>query len=46
MRRGVLKPKSAPNKFAKSEEHSRWAVRKRIELKLKSFIKTKEDKEC
>lgn len=44
MRRGVLKPKSATNKFAKTEEHSRWAVKKRIELELESFMKAKEGK--
>ena len=39
MKRGVLKPKSAYNKFAKAEEHSRWAIKKRILLKIKSWRK-------
>lgn len=39
MRRGVLKPKSAYNKFAKTEEHAKWAIRRRILLKVKSWRK-------
>lgn len=37
MRRGVLKPKSAYNKFAKTEEHAKWAIRKKILLKIKAW---------
>lgn len=37
MRIGVLKPKSAYNKFAKTEEHARWAIRRRMLLKIKSW---------
>ena len=43
MRRGILKPKSSLGKFSKIEEHSRWVIKKRIELKIKAFIKAKED---
>lgn len=43
MRRGVLKPKSAFNKFAKAEEHAKWAIRKRMLLKIKSFLKGGEE---
>lgn len=43
MRRGALKPKSAFNKFAKTEEHAKWAIRKRISLKIKSFLKGGEE---
>lgn len=37
MRRGVLKPKSAHNKFAKTEEHARWAIQRRKRLKLEAL---------
>nr|DAM32394.1 MAG TPA: hypothetical protein [Bacteriophage sp.] len=37
-----MKPKSAYNKFSKAEEHARWAIRKRILLKIKSFMKARE----
>ena len=37
MKRGVLKPKSAYNKFAKTEEHARWAIRRRKRLKLEAL---------
>lgn len=33
----MKKLKSAPNKFAKTEEHARWAIRKRILLKIKAW---------
>lgn len=39
MRRGILKPKSSYGKFAKSEEHARWAIRKKRMLKLKALLK-------
>lgn len=39
MRRGVLKPKSSFGKFAKTEEHARWAIRRMRILKLKAFLK-------
>ena len=35
----MKKSKSAYNKFAKTEEHARWAIRKRIMLKMKSWRK-------
>lgn len=38
MRRGVLKPKSAYNKFAKTQEHARWAIRRRKHLKLEALL--------
>lgn len=38
MQRGVLKPKSAYNKFAKTEEHARWAIRRRRRLKLEALL--------
>lgn len=41
MRRGVLKPKSSFGKFAKTEEHAKWAIRKRILLKIKSFLRAR-----
>lgn len=41
IRRGVLKPKSTHNKFSKIEEHARWAIRKRILLKIKAFMKAR-----
>lgn len=41
MRRGVLKPKSSSTKFAKTEEHARWAIRRRMILKLKAFLKAR-----
>jgi hypothetical protein len=41
IRRGILKPKSAYNKFSKVEEHARWAIRKRILLKIKAFVKAR-----
>lgn len=44
IRRGVLKPKSAYNKFSKVEEHARWAIRKRILLKIKAFMKARVEK--
>ena len=37
MKRGNLKPKSAYNKFAKTEEHARWAIRRRERLKLEAL---------
>lgn len=39
MRRGIIKPKSSFGKFAKIEEHARWAIRRRRLLKLKAFLK-------
>lgn len=45
MRRGVLKPKSAFNKFAKTEEHAKWSIRKRLLLKIKSFLKARGEDE-
>ena len=44
IRRGILKPKSAYNKFSKVEEHARWAIRKRILLKIKAFMKARAKK--
>lgn len=44
MRRGVLKPKSSSGKFAKAEERARWAIKKRMLLKNKAFIKAREAK--
>lgn len=41
MRRGVLKPNSSFGKFAKTEEHARWAIRKRMLLKIKAFLKAR-----
>ena len=41
MRRGILKPKSSFGKFAKTEEHARWAIRKRRILKLKALNKAR-----
>ena len=41
MRRGVLKPKSSFGKFAKTEEHAKWAIRKRKLLKIKAFLKAR-----
>lgn len=41
MRRGVLKSKSSFGKFAKAEEHAKWAIRKRKLLKIKAFNKSK-----
>lgn len=41
IRRGILKPKSAYDKFSKVEEHARWAIRKRILLKIKAFMKAR-----
>lgn len=45
MRRGILKPKSSSNKFAKTEEHARWAIRKRKKLQLIASLKTREEKD-
>lgn len=44
IRRGILKPKSAYNKFSKVEEHARWAIRRRILLKVKAFMKARTKK--
>lgn len=44
MRRGVLKPKSSFGKFAKTEEHARWAIRRRRLLKLKALLKAQGEK--
>lgn len=45
MKRGIIKPKSAFGKFAKIEEHERWAIRRRKLLKLKAFLKAQEKEE-
>ena len=45
MRRGVLKPKSSYGKFAKTEEHARWAIRKRKKLQLIAFLKARGEKD-
>lgn len=42
MRRGILKPKSSYGKFAKSDEHARWAIRKKRILKLKASLKAED----
>ncbi len=38
MKRGNLKPKSAYNKFAKTQEHARWAIRRRKRLKMEAML--------
>ena len=45
MRRGILKPKSSYGKFAKTEEHARWAIRKRKNLQLIAFLKARGEKD-
>ena len=39
MRRGILKSKSSYGKFAKSEEHAKWAIKKKQMLKKKALLK-------
>lgn len=38
MKRGNIKPKSAYNKFAKTQEHARWAIQKRKRLKMEALL--------
>lgn len=42
MKRG-RKRKSAYNKFAKTEEHASWAIRRRQKIKLETEERTKND---
>lgn len=45
MRRGILKPKSSFGKFAKTEEHTRWAIKNRKKLQLIAFLKARGEKD-
>lgn len=45
MHRGILKPKSSSGKFAKTEEHARWMIRKRKRLQLIAFLKARGEKD-
>ena len=45
MRRGALKPKSAFGKFAKAEEHAKWAIRRRKRLKIKALMEAQSERD-